>query len=325
MLVLGQDSKLLAAPVKWFLSPLSFCPQIELTKLLEIPEDMWRAYDSIMLKLGLGLGLLLVVLDFAQMASFAFATATPPSLDGPADTVQKFQAIGMIGLDVSFQLMFWIVVGVLFAFFVLMAVSERIETYTFPRREDPTVQLLWSVVSLVVQLVTSIAVIPFIRVLVRAFDCVPSAGTSIPEWLAVAPDSITCFSGSHIAYACVAGFMLVVYFPLVLRLLLVGNDLSAIDLRLWAPWDWRGDDRSEAPTVHILSEAASVFGVAQAVAKLVASVVYVLLGTRYPEWSAVVVLILGVAVLAAGVLSPPYQYTLMNKVRTALDAGVVWT
>jgi len=325
IIVFGSDAQLMEMPVRPFLGPLHLSPQIDLVQLLNIPEGIWRQWDIAMFYVGLVLAVVLLLVDFAQMASFAFSTASPPSLQGSAQTVQQFQALGLIGVQVSFQLVFWTTVSVLALFVALMASSEAIEDYVFRHREDYNVQLVWSGVSIVVQLMTSVAVIPFTRVLVGAFDCIPSADGEPMAWHAVAPDTVLCFGTGHLPYAIVAAGMLVVYFPLVLRLLLVRNDLSRVELHLSAPWDWSGDDRSAPPRLHVLSQTASVFGVAQAVAKLLASVVYVLLGARFPEWSAVAVLCLGVAVLLAGLQSPPYHYVVMNRVRTALDAGVLWT
>ena len=325
LMVFGADGQLVGMPVGSFLGPLHLSPQIDLSELLLVPEGIMRQIGGIMFYVGLALALVLVLVDFVQMASFAFATATPPSLQGTASTLRQFQALGMLGVSVDFKSVFWGVAGVLVVFFALTGISEHVEEFVFRRKEDSRIGLLWTALTVVVQLMTSVAVIPLTRVLVGVFDCLPNDSGAEVMWNAVAPERVRCFSGEHVPYVVVGSLLLLVYFPLTLRLLMVRNDLSRIELDLAAPWDCSGDDRSAPQRLHVLSKTASIFGVCQAVAKLLAGVIYVLFGARFPGWSAGAVVVLGVLVLCAGVFSPPYHYNMMNRMRTALDAGVLWT
>jgi len=324
MYILGTDGQVRDVILAEFFGRMSMARVVDLVENEEAAATGQVDITGWLFYIRIISGLLLILLDFLQMVSFAFSAATPPSLDSTAESVKQFQALGTIGVDVNFKLVYWLCVGVLAAFFAVFGTSEMIEEYAFRRQENVVVQTIWTVVTVAVQLMTTVAVVPLVRVLSGAFDCIPSSAEveGLP-WNAVSGQK--CFEGDHFVFLVLSILLLGLYLPVVIRLLLVGNDLTRVELLLSAPWDWSQDDRSEPPREHVLSLASSRFGPAQALVKLFASIIYVLGGTRFTIGSSTLVLLLGVALMVVSFREPPYYNQTMNHVRSALDAGVVWT
>ena len=324
LLILGTGGEAVSLDVAGYLGPLHASPQVDLAELTLEPPGLKQTLGVVMPTVQMYIALVLLVVDFLQMVAFAFSDAAkvPPGQEDAQSTLSSVQGFGL-DITVGFSEVFITVVVFVLLFLITISFSERIEAWAFVNKESTNAQLAWQGMTFLAKLMTSILLIPITRVLVTAFDCTEVGGKL--TWDGEPGQGVVCYEGSHMVLAILGGVTLLLYFPLVVRLILVGNDLSGVELDLVRFWDWSGDDRSDPPREHFLSERNSYYGPVQAFVKLLASILSVLLGAQQAVAATLLVVLLGVGLLITSLVSPRYYYASASKLRTALDAGVLWT
>jgi len=319
LVVLGTSGEVFSLNLADFLGPLHLSSRLELGEHAEA-KGVKKLKAEQGLRIQAYVAAILKLVDFVQMASFAFQAAVPPSLEDSSNTLEGFQGLG---LDfITYPILLFMTVGVIVLFTAVFAVSEKVEGWAFLNPNNTKATLAWAALKIFAQVMTSVALIPIMNTLASAVDCTNQNGSLV--WDAHG-DAVKCFEGTHMLYVVLAAVAFLLYIPSVIRLLQVGSSLDGIELQVLRPWDWTGDDRSEMAIEHLLSEKRSVYSTVQAVIKVLAAVLLTLFGQQRRILVSALVVVLGCTLVAVGVFRPPFHYALACQMRTALDVGITWT
>ena len=320
LVVLGTGGEVMPVYLQEFLGPLRISSQTEWGEAQEA-KGIKRFAAIHGPRVAAYLSAIGMLVNFVQMIGFAFQSAVPTEMEDSAETIDSVQAVGVDFFD--FLALFFSVIALVAVFLLMLMCSERVEAWFFLNSGKPLPLLTWKAMSTLASLMTGTLLIPVMRTLAAAVDCTDVGGKLV--WDAHGNGSVECFVGSHLVYVVLAGIALALYMPVVVRLLRVDSDLAGLEIDLARPWDWTGDDQSELALEHFLSPKRSYYPVVQAVAKALASIVFTLFGQQRPLLASGTVIVLGLVLMAVGVLSPPFHYAGATQLGTALDAGITWT
>lgn len=285
----------------------------------QVPADAFTSKYGNWIDFAINFGIM--VNDTLQMVTFAFTSATPPTLQGTKETLSSIQGFGLPSVDYTGVFVSMVIaVGLAVSAF---AVQESVETRAMLRPDSRLWSTLWLVMGLGLKILTLSAMVPLLRVQFEALDCTFHADA--PATWDVSFDGgatvVECASARHIPYAIVSVLCIAVYVPLSLRFLRVGGALEAIDARL-NPFDWSGDSDPTPPYLHLLSMRTRGYWMASLVAKVMLTLIATFLTTNVVGASLLMILV-GIALLLAGARNP-YFSAAANRLRTGLDSAALW-
>lgn len=264
------------------------------------------------------ISLAVILIDFFQMTAFAFQG--PPAPSQFKSTQQALEGVQFFGTDIDYGVVFIICCIVVGLFTIAFFVQERVEKRFFLHPESTGWKIGWLLMTIGTRVVATSAFLPIMKILAEAGDCDFATMT----WEAV--EGAECLSGQHTVYLLTSLLLVLIYAPLCVRFFRVGGKLNAIEAS-WNMWDWSRDDTETRRRLHVLSFKDNSYLMFTVLIKamLTGSSVYLTNQEKYGVVVGVFKVVCGILMLCVGIYIKPFFEAPANRLRSTLDAGLLWT
>lgn len=264
----------------------------------------------------------LVLVEFAQLASFAFTNPDLWENKTVADTLAFVRQFGLNFLTYQFAL--YAAIGLSGLFMVLVYLQEAVEYAKFVNPDRGSTKYFWLFLSAFTKFASRPAFLPVFLVLTQVIDC-RSDGAG--GFVLAEDESVTCYDDDWYVFAGLAVGFGVPYVLFCLRLMRVGGQLENIEVKL-NPFDWSGDSFI-ASYDHGFSVGppGTTYALVVVIIKIVLTIATLAVDRDRLEDVAQYIILVGVS-LAAAILAykyNPFYGEGANMTRTGLDSALALT
>jgi len=271
------------------------------------------------------IGLVTMLVEFFQLLSLVFGNGIPWWSKHPGSSVAppfQFDFTAWIPEYMHFYPPFFGFFGAIVLYGLLFA---RCPKYKDGAKGSCRNRVMWPLTIAVCWLMTQILFVPTVSTMVNVFHCY---GDTLPD-----ADQLQCWRGLHWLYIALAAAGLLMYLPLVLRLVYVEGHVNRASVYFWRPSKW-SQDRPDVRRLSVLSRRSMRVNRPLLVVTLINATASVLLEATTDEdtvssgrlYALCGVLIAGsLAMVCALIWDPPYHWDRSNFLKIGLQCSVLWT